>query len=92
MKSFLAFWMGGASLPQSIQAGYRGLLAFWSGGAAGVSEDIVTPPAPSGGGGSWHRSVRDWNLLVLNKLKKRQREEQEIMAIITAFLELEGAE
>jgi hypothetical protein len=47
VRSLLAPWVGGASLPVSTP-GYRSLLAFWAGGA--VVGQQATPPVLRGGG------------------------------------------
>lgn len=46
-RSFLAFWMGGASAPSGKSGGYRSLAAFWIGGA--TAPGTVPPPIPSFG-------------------------------------------
>jgi hypothetical protein len=47
MRNLLAFWMGGAQSPPTIQAGYIGLLAFWSGGTS-ILDSVAEIPRLSG--------------------------------------------
>lgn len=43
MRSFLAYWIGGAaSTPRVVKPGYRSLLAFWAGGASCTVGSPVT--------------------------------------------------
>jgi len=83
VKSLLAPWVGGAAAttPPAVSGGYKSLLTFWCGGSFSGPElpPVVEPPVVSGGGTNY-----TWRYD--RHKKKFIKEEEEIMAVITAFL------
>ncbi len=80
-KSLFAPWLGGAAATTvSVVGGYKSLLSFWCGGS--FSPEAVTPPITGGGG----LSVRYYYDKQKKKFEKLRQEDEEIMAVIMAFL------
>lgn len=80
-RGLLAPWVGGAANPAAApgaDCGYRGLLAFWAGGASNGTYVPPEPPGPFPGVGPPFR----W------RIRPSVREDEEILAVITAFLNM----
>lgn len=88
VRSFAAFWMGGAAStepPPAVTPGTRSFAAFWMGGAAMASGVIEPPITPEQATGGWE----DW----LTYQARRKKQKQQLEAKLAAEkLALEQAE
>jgi hypothetical protein len=78
VRSLLAPWVGGASLPVSTP-GYRSLLAFWVGGAV-ISGQVQPPVVPPQYYGAFDWRPAD-NRRLLN-------DDEELLVILSSALRL----